>query len=228
MNDKYKLLVFDWDGTLIDSIEQIVFSLQSASKSVCGDTISEQAARSVIGLGLREAIETLHPAIQPTLIEKIAAAYKQHYLYENPVQPKLFNGVTDMLDELIEYGFKLAIATGKSRAGLDRSLKEYALEHYFVTTRCAGENPSKPNPEMLVGIISDLHSTAEQTLMIGDSEHDLKMANNARVDAIAVTDDKQQAITLMQHQPLMCLDKITDLSHFLFHNNATLSLTINT
>jgi phosphoglycolate phosphatase len=221
MNDKYKLLVFDWDGTLIDSIEQIVISLQIVSKKLCGENISEQAARSVIGLGLREAIETLHPEIEQTLIEEVAAAYKQHYLYENPIQPQLFDGVIDMLDEFIENGFKLAIATGKSRAGLDRSLGEHGLEHYFVTTRCAGENRSKPHPEMLAGIINDLNSAPEKTLMIGDSEHDLMMANHAQVDAIAVTDDAQQAKILMRHRPLMCLDKITDLSGFLSHNNGT-------
>jgi phosphoglycolate phosphatase len=222
MNNKYKLLVFDWDGTLIDSIEQIVVSLQHASKNICAENISEQAARSVIGLGLTEAIETLHPEIEQTLIEKVATAYKQHYLHENPIQPKLFDGVTDMLDELTDNNFKLAIATGKSRAGLDRSLQEHKLEHYFVTTRCAGEFRSKPHPEMLVGIVNDLNIASKQTLMIGDSEHDLMMANNAQIDGVAVTDDSQQAKTLMQHQPLICLDKITDLSLFLSHNNKTL------
>lgn len=218
MNRLYQLLVFDWDGTLIDSIEQIIVSLQTASKKICGETISSESARSVIGLGLQEAIETLHPEMEKTMIEKIAEAYKHHYLHENPVKPKLFEGVEAMLDELIDRGHTLAIATGKSRAGLNRSLNEHNMHHYFTATRCAGEYPSKPSPEMLTGLFRELGVNREHTLMIGDSEHDLMMANNARVDAIAVTDSAQQAKVLIKHQPVTCLDKITDLSHFLFHN----------
>ena len=217
--EKYKLLVFDWDGTLIDSIEQIVTSLQTASLTVCGETISEHAARNVIGLGLQEAIERLHPGMDTKTIEQLATAYKQHYLYENPIQARLFDGVIDMLDELTELGYQLAIATGKSRTGLNRSLHEHALQDYFVTTKCAGENLSKPHPEMLLGILHELHIPAAQALMIGDSEHDLMMANNAQVASVAVSHGVQQADVLMTHQPLTCLDKVTDLSLFLSHNS---------
>lgn len=215
---KYKLLVFDWDGTLIDSIEQIVSSLQTASQLVCGETVTETAARGVIGLGLQEAIEKLHPEMDTVTIEQVAAAYKQHYLYENPIQAQLFDGVTDLLDELTASGYLLAIATGKSRIGLNRSLQEHSLGGYFISTQCAGENPSKPHPEMLLNILHELNTSPKQGLMIGDSEHDLMMANNAQVDSIAVSHGVQEADVLMAHQPLICLDKITDLSHFLSHN----------
>jgi phosphoglycolate phosphatase len=217
-SEKYKLLVFDWDGTLIDSIEQIVSSLQIASHSVCGETVTEDSARGVIGLGLTEAIEKLHPELDATSVEQVAAAYKQHYLYENPIQAQLFDGVTDMLDELISIGYQLAIATGKSRIGLDRALQEHSMQSYFVTTKCAGENLSKPHPEMLLNILHELDASPEQTLMIGDSEHDLMMANNAQVDSVAVSHGVQEADVLMAHRPLVCLDKITDLSRFLSHN----------
>lgn len=220
-SDKYKLLVFDWDGTLIDSIEQIVTSLQTASQIVCGEMVSENAARGVIGLGLQEAIERLHPELDTTTIEQVAAAYKQHYLYENPIQAQLFDGVTELLDELLASGYQLAIATGKSRPGLDRSLREHALEHYFITTKCAGENRSKPHPEMIFDILREQDISPTQTLMIGDSEHDLMMAKNAQVDSVAVSHGVQQADVLMLHQPLICLDKITDLSLFLSHNHGT-------
>jgi phosphoglycolate phosphatase len=216
--NKHKLLVFDWDGTLIDSIEQIVTSLQTASQKVCGETVAEDAARGVIGLGLTEAIEKLHPGLDSTTVEQVSAAYKQHYLYENPIQAKLFDGVTDMLDELTESGYQLAIATGKSRPGLTRSLEEHSMQDYFVTTKCAGENLSKPHPEMLLEILLELDTPAAHTLMIGDSEHDLMMANNAQVNAVAVSHGVQQADVLMTHKPLICLDKITDLSGFLSHN----------
>jgi phosphoglycolate phosphatase len=217
-SNKYKLLVFDWDGTLIDSIEQIVSSLQIASHTVCGETVTEDAARGVIGLGLTEAIEKLHPELDSTTIEQVAAAYKQHYLYENPIQAQLFDGVTNMLDELTANGYQLAISTGKSRIGLDRALQEHSLEDYFASTQCAGENRSKPHPEMLLGILHELNIPRTQALMIGDSEHDLMMANNALVDSVAVSHGVQEADVLMVHQPLICLDRITDLSHFLSHN----------
>lgn len=215
---QYQLLVFDWDGTLIDSIEQIILSLQTASQAVCGQSVSRESARSVIGLGLSEAIEKLHPGIEKDGIDKIAARYKAHYLHENPVKPALFDGVIDMLDELVARGFTMAIATGKSRAGLDRSLEEHKLSHYFAATRCAGEYPSKPNPDMLEHIVNELDVPHTRTLMIGDSEHDLMMANNACIDAIAITESVQHSEILMKHQPLACLEKITDLSNFLFHN----------
>lgn len=219
ISEQYKLLVFDWDGTLIDSIEQIVASLQIASHKVCGETVPEEAARGVIGLGLTEAIEKLHPELNATAIEQISAAYKQHYLYENPIQAQLFDGVTDMLDELTEIGYQLAIATGKSRPGLDRALQEHSVGNYFVTTSCAGEKRSKPHPEMLLDILLELDMPASQALMIGDSEHDLMMANNAKVNSVAVSHGVQQADVLLTHQPLVCLDRITDLSRFLSHNS---------
>lgn len=218
---RYKLLVFDWDGTLVDSIARIVSSLQTASRVILGEAVTETAARNVIGLGLREAIEQLHPQLDENRHTAVAEAYKQDYLYDNSIHAPLFEGVTELLEELKSSGFKLAIATGKSRIGLNHSLEEHRLAQHFITTRCAGEYRSKPHPEMLLGIIEDLDIAAENTLMIGDSEHDLLMAKNARVDSIAVSHGVHGADVLMMHQPLTCLNKITDLSAFLSHNNAS-------
>ena len=214
-NTPYSLLVFDWDGTLIDSIEQITTSLQAASKNICNEEVSEDAARSVIGLGLQEAVERLHPGKEASLVNEMADAYRHHYLHENDVPSPLFDGVIDMLNELQNKGFTLAIATGKSRAGLDHSIAEHDVAHFFSTTRCAGEYLSKPHPEMLLGIIDDTQTNAKQALMIGDSEHDLMMANNANVDSIAVTHGAHTADRLMQHKPLICLDRVADLTLFL-------------
>ena len=218
INTPYSLLVFDWDGTLIDSIEQITTSLQAASNIICNEEVTEEAARGVIGLGLQEAIKRLHPEKEQGLIEKMADAYRHHYLHENKVPSHLFEGVTDMLDELKSTGFTLAIATGKSRGGLDHSIIEHDVAHYFSTTRCAGEYLSKPHPEMLLGIVDDTQTNTEQTLMIGDSEHDLMMANNAGIDSIAVTHGAHSADKLMAHKPLLCLDRVTDLPKFLSNN----------
>jgi len=218
----FPLLVFDWDGTLVDSIERIVTSLQHASKQAADIHIDETQARDVIGLGLNEAISKLHPELDAQLhatkLNNIADAYRQHYLYDNTVPAPLFAGVSDLLDELRENGFTLAISTGKSRVGLEQSINEHQLADYFATTRCAGENKSKPHPEMLHEILDELNFAASQTLMIGDSEHDLKMANNANVQCIGVTHGVHDAKTLEKFNPLICLNNITELSDYLIHD----------
>ena len=220
--NSYPLLVFDWDGTLVDSIERIVTSLQHASKQAVDTDVSESQAKDVIGLGLMEAISKLHPELSghqhSAELETIADAYRQHYLYDNPVPAPLFSGVNKLLDELRDDGYTLAISTGKSRNGLERSIEEHKVAEYFSTTRCAGENKSKPHPEMLHEILHELNFSATQALMIGDSEHDLKMANNANMQSIGVTHGVHDAITLEKHKPLVCLDNITDLSSYLTHN----------
>lgn len=219
---QFPLLVFDWDGTLVDSIERIVTSLQHASKLAADVDLSDEQAKNVIGLGLSEAIASLHPELdahtQSAELEKIADAYRQHYLYDNPVPAPLFSGVTGLLDRLREEGYTLAISTGKSRLGLERSISEHQLATYFSTTRCAGENKSKPHPEMLHEILHELNFSAEQALMIGDSEHDLKMASNANMQSIGVTHGVHDEATLKKHNPLTCLNHITELSEYLNHN----------
>lgn len=220
---QFPLLVFDWDGTLVDSIERIVTSLQFASKSTINADVSEQQARNVIGLGLSEAIEKLHPELDnrqhAEQLNRIADAYRQHYLHQNTVPAPLFPGVNKLLDKLSNDGYTLAISTGKSRAGLEQSINEHQVGNYFLTTLCAGENKSKPHPEMLHKIMHELNFSASQTLMIGDSEHDLKMASNANVKSIGVTHGVHNAVTLQKHQPLICLNDITELSAYLNHTH---------
>jgi phosphoglycolate phosphatase len=220
MNDtRFRLLVFDWDGTLIDSIERIVTSLQYASFKVCGIHLDEETARSVIGLGLNEAIERLHPELDAVSLESVADAYRQNFLVDSKVPELLFDGVEDLLDQLIEDRYTLAVATGKSRRGLDRAMQKHKLGRYFATTRCAGENRSKPHPEMLNSILNQLDIHADDALMIGDSAHDMLMAGNAGVNAIGVTHGVEDAESLMKYKPLTCLDDISDLYEFLSHNN---------
>ena len=222
----YPLLVFDWDGTLVDSIKRIVTSLQFASRQTLDITISETQARNVIGLGLNEAIAKLHPELDEQLrfddLNNTANVYRQHYLYDNTVPAPLFAGVNELLDSLRADGYTLAVSTGKSRIGLEQSINEHQLADYFATTRCAGtgknESKSKPDPEMLHEIMHELNFFASQTLMIGDSEHDLIMANNANMQCIGVTHGVHDAATLEKHNPLTCLKNITELSDYLNHN----------
>ncbi len=222
---QFPLLVFDWDGTLVDSIERIVTSLQFASQQTVDISVSETQARDVIGLGLLEAIAKLHPELDPQQHNKelntIADTYRQHYLFDNKVPAPLFNGVNDLLEELRSKGYMLAISTGKSRAGLEQSIDEHQLADFFATTRCAGENKSKPHPEMLHEILDELNFSAAQTIMIGDSEHDMQMANNANMPCIGVTHGVHDADTLSRYDPLVCLDDITELSGYLSHNYAS-------
>ena len=145
-DERFRLLVFDWDGTLIDSIERIVTSLQFASREVCGIDLGEALARSVIGLGLHEAIERLHPELDAVHVESLAAVYRQNFLYDSRVPELLFDGVEDMLQQLSADRYTLAIATGKSRTGLDRAMQRFDLGRYFSATRCADESRSKPDP----------------------------------------------------------------------------------
>lgn len=218
----YQCLVFDWDGTLIDSIERITSSLQTAARKVCGLRVDEQTARDVIGMGLAEAIARLLPDADESTRKQAAEAYKQDFLYDNPVPTPLFDGVRELLNELRQGGHLLAVATGKSRAGLDRALEEHNMHDMFATTRCAGEYASKPHPEMLLAIMQDFNIPAEHTLMIGDSEHDMRMASNAGVAAVGVTHGAHSADVLAQFGPLQCLSHITDLSRFLSHNHGSL------
>jgi len=219
---QYPLLVFDWDGTLVDSIERIVTSLQHASKHAADTEITETRAKNVIGLGLMEAISQLHPELDATsesgVLENIADAYRQHYLFDNPIPAPLFAGVNELLTDLRDTGYTLAISTGKSRVGLERSINEHKLAEYFATSRCAGENKSKPHPEMLHEILQQLNFSAAQALMIGDSEHDLKMANNANMSSIGVTQGVHDIATLTKLNPLACLSNITELSDYLNQN----------
>ena len=216
--ENFTLLVFDWDGTLIDSIERIVTSLQYASREVCGIHLGEDEARSVIGLGLHEAIERLHPELDSVQVESVADSYRQNFLVDSKVPELLFDGVEDLLKQLIADNYTLAVATGKSRRGLDRAMQQHKLEHYFATTRCADEHKSKPHPEMLNSILYELDTHANHAVMIGDSEHDMLMAGNAGENAIGVTHGVEDAESLMLYNPITCLDDVTDLYEFLSHN----------
>ena len=216
---RFPLLVFDWDGTLVDSIDRIVNSLQHASRTAIGADISDSHAKSVIGLGLAEAVASLHPELDQdehkVELERIADAYRQHYLYENDIEAPLFDGVEDMLETLRSEGYTLAIATGKSRIGLDHTMQEHGVEAIFSITRTPTETRSKPHPLMLEEIMKHTGFGPEHTLMIGDSEHDLKMAVNATVAGIAVTHGVHDRRTLERLSPLACFDHVTELHPYL-------------
>lgn len=211
LNKPIKLLVFDWDGTLADSTASIINAMQVAIDECGIEPRSDDDIRNIIGLGLLQAAAVLYPDLNPANQEMLAHKYRSHYSLANQGKTMLFPGVHNTLDQLKTLDYQLAIATGKSRKGLDNSLRDTGVEEYFHFSRCADEAISKPHPQMLMDIMDELDIKPGQTVMIGDSEYDLQMANNAGVKPIAVTYGSQGRDHLLKYNPVVCLNKITDL-----------------
>jgi phosphoglycolate phosphatase len=205
------LIIFDWDGTLINSIDWITNCLQHAALQ-CGRPIPEtQAAKDVIGLSINKAMQTLFPGVDEQTQTQLVACYSQEYFSKQISQDDLFPGVYEMLVQLNEAGYQLAVATGKSRAGLQEALQATGTKELFCVTRCADETASKPDPRMLNEIIQHINAAKERSLMIGDSIHDLQMALNAHISSIAVSCGAHSAEFLEQYNPLLCLQQPTEL-----------------
>ena len=175
---QFDLIVFDWDGTLMDSTSAIVKCIQAAARDLGLPIPHDDDASHVIGLGLFEAMQTVMPGIDPDMYPRMVERYRYHYLTKDP-ELVLFDGVREMLTELSQRGYFLAVATGKSRVGLNRALNAVGLLSLFHSTRCADETFSKPHPAMLQELTRELGQDLKRTVMIGDTTHDLLMANNA-------------------------------------------------
>ena len=206
-----KLLVFDWDGTLADSTSAIVEAMQSAIFELSYSNRSEEDIRNIIGLGLLEAVTTLYPELSDQECTVLADKYRHCYISANRGKTRLFPGTREILETLKTLGYQLAIATGKSRKGLNNSLLDTGLESFFHNTRCADEVCSKPHPQMLLEIMEEIYVKPEQTLMIGDSEYDLQMAANASVRSVAVSYGTQNRERLLKYRPEICLDSMGEL-----------------
>lgn len=218
MNNPIQLLIFDWDGTLMDSEARIVACMRAAVADLGLAPLPHARMSNVIGLGLPEAIEMLFPGSDETFAREFVARYRHHFLGHEQTPSKLFPGAYDTLQTLHELGYGLAIATGKGRRGLDQALKETGCDRFFHVTRCADEAASKPHPEMLIDIFGTLGIDPKAGLMIGDTEYDMQMANNALTHALAVSYGVHSADRLLKHSPLGCLDDICDLPGWLTAN----------
>ncbi len=214
-NLPYKLLIFDWDGTLMDSEARIVNCLRAAIEEAGHEDRSNDQLKNIIGLGLREALQQLFPEKEQTHIEQMADYYRRHYLETNDTPSELFEGAAELLEDLEQQGYWLAIATGKGRQGLDQVLDYTGLHHRFHATRCASETLSKPHPQMLHEILDQLGMHARDALMIGDTEYDMQMASNASMASLAVSYGVHAAERLLKHNPIGCLHNIKDLNSFL-------------
>jgi phosphoglycolate phosphatase len=215
----YELIVFDWDGTLIDSEARIVNCMRAAIQDLQLPERSHDQMRNVIGLGLQEALATLYPEGDPQMYQNMVDRYRHHFLVQDDTPSELFNGVEALLAELSARGHSIAIATGKGRVGLEKALDETGLRDYFDYTRCADETRSKPHPQMLEEIIDRLGVTPEQTIMIGDTEFDMQMANNAGTSALAVSYGVHDKQRLLACNPLDCVDDVAALHGWLLNNN---------
>lgn len=214
---RYELLVFDWDGTLIDSANTIVACIQAACRDLGLPVPDDARASHVIGLGLRDALSHAIPGLPEGEYGRVVERYRRHFLARDPEIP-LFSGTETMLAGLRQRGHILAVATGKSRAGLAHALENTGLRRFFASSRCADECAPKPAPDMLHELIDELDVSSTSTLMIGDTVHDLKMAASAGVDAVAVSYGAHPKPELVALEPLACLDSVDELRRWLAQN----------
>lgn len=212
---RYRLLVFDWDGTLIDSIGSIVRCTQATLAELDLPRADEASLRRAIGLGIEEMVESFCPGCGTETLHDIVRVYRKLWFGGFAAEPVLFEGVVETLSELSSEGRWLAIATAKSRRGLSADLERTGLKEYFLASRTADEAASKPSPQMLDELLEELGARRDQALMIGDAVHDLQMANNAGVASIGVSSGTSAPVALLEQQPLACLGTVAELPGWL-------------
>jgi phosphoglycolate phosphatase len=217
MARRFDLIVFDWDGTLMDSAACIAASLQAACRDLGFAVPSERDARYVIGLGLSDAMAHVLPDLPPSEYPRVVERYREHFLAGDRTL-SLFDEAAQLIDELHARGHLLGVATGKSRRGLDRALRQTGLERYFHATRCADEGHSKPDPGMLHCLMERLAVAPERTLMIGDTTHDMAMARAAGVARVAMAHGAHEECELMAYEPLVCVSSCIELRQWLALN----------
>ena len=212
---RFKLLVFDWDGTIADSVTRIVDSALDAIADLGLPAVPGESIRQTIGLGFADSLEQLFPGQGEALVPVFTNYYRQHFLRYSHQPIPLFPGAVDTLSETQRNGYFLAVATGKSRRGLDRELAEHDLSHLFEVSRCADEAPSKPNPQMLLEIMQELHVGADEVLMIGDTDYDLEMARSVGVASLGVLSGAHEQTRLLRCEPLDIIESVASLPDWL-------------
>jgi phosphoglycolate phosphatase len=212
----YQLLIFDWDGTLVDSIGRIVEAMHWAADACELRRCSDDQVKGIIGLGLPEAIRSLYPELDESVrVERFRRCYSERYLLLESEPSALFPGVAEALEVFRAAGYRLAVATGKGRNGLQRVLAQRGWLNYFDTTRCADESASKPEPLMLEQILAYCGVSPERALMVGDSAFDLQMARRAGVDSVAVGYGAQPLAVLCEHGPKLAIENFMELRNWL-------------
>ncbi len=205
------LIIFDWDGTLCDSVEHIVEAMQRAAGECSLAPPAAIGVRDIVGLGLPQAIDALFPGLAPESGQALAAAYSRHFGEIARGGARLFAGAMETLLGLRARGFELAVATGKSRRGLERVLAELDMSDFFETVRCADETRSKPHPQMLLEILAERRRPPLEALMVGDTEYDLAMARDAGVRSVGVSHGVHDVSRLARHGPVAIIDELPAL-----------------
>lgn len=215
---KYQCVIFDWDGTLMDSEARIVASIQYAAKHAGYPVLSYDESKRIIGLSLDKAIYTLYPDADASGIEMMAQGYTEYFLNHADVDMRPFEGAEALLSMLKQSGVKVAIATGKSRRGLNQVLAEVGFEGYFDMTRTPVEAESKPSPLMLQQIIDEFGLSAGDAVMVGDTEFDMQMAKNINMDVIALSHGVHDLDVLMTYEPVSYFDDLFAMADWLKHH----------
>ncbi len=211
----YKLVIFDWDGTLMDSVARIVSSMQAGARHLELSIPSDQQVKEIIGLSLPKALHVLFPDANEEHHQAMLMQYKYQYVEGDNTPTPLFDNAMNLLATLKASNKILAVATGKGRQGLQRVFKVTQTEHYFHSSRCADEAKSKPDPDMLHSLLEELDCTPEQAVMIGDTSHDMKMAQSAGIDRIGVTFGVHSRDILNQYKPKAVVDSLFELQQLL-------------
>lgn len=220
MSKQYQCVIFDWDGTLMDSEARIVSSIQIAAERANYPVLPYDVSKQIIGLSLEKAILTLYPEADNAGIKAISEGYTQCFLEESDVPMLPFEGAERLLKSLKSQGTKLAIATGKSRRGLDQVLDEVGFVDYFDLTRTPVESESKPSPLMLQQILEAFSLEPEQAVMIGDTEFDMQMAASIKMDRVALSHGVHELERLQSFDPVACFDDLHAMHAWLVNNIA--------
>ncbi len=213
----FDLIAFDWDGTLFDSTALITQSIQAAVRDVGGNVPSDLAASHVIGMGLMQALAHAAPEVPKEKYPELGARYRHHYTARQD-EISLFDGVLAMLAALKRRSHYLAVATGKSRAGLDLALRAVKLQGVFDASRTADQTAGKPDPLMLNELAREFGLPTERILMVGDTTHDLQMARNAGCASVAVSYGAHPVDGFAALQPLHVAHTVADLNSWLLAN----------
>jgi phosphoglycolate phosphatase len=214
MDRRFDLIVFDWDGTLMDSTPHIAESFRAACADLGLTPPSPEDSAWIIGMGLAPALQRVLPELDPIDYPRLSAAYRRHFLAGDTVLP-LFPGIAELVPALEASGNLLAVATGKSRVGLERAFDQSGLRQYFHVSCCADESFAKPNPDMLFRVMERTGAFPQRTLMIGDTGHDLQMAANAGVQALGVSYGAHPREALLAHPAAAVLDSSAALIDWL-------------
>ncbi len=211
MKDRFDLIIFDWDGTLVDSVDWIVHCLQTTAADFSCLVPEKQEVKNIIGLSIHKALDKLFPDLDQAGREVFLAGYSKTFFSRQMSRQDLFAGVQEMLQQFRRDGYRLAVATGKSRNGLDKAMQGTGLEGFFDSTQCADETASKPSPDMLENILKETAVDKQRAVMVGDSTHDMQMAVNAGMASIAVLCGANSQQQLEVYQPLLNLPQTSDL-----------------